>query len=90
LNGEHAVLWAAIAYAKFQHRAINNIPRALGEIGEMVWTAERMYAHARSLVPNEEGVLDLGKSGLTRLCSIATRSSHEQISSQLEYEEFAP
>ncbi|CZR64092.1 related to quinic acid utilization activator [Phialocephala subalpina] len=59
-SGEHAVLWAAIAYAKFQHRAINNIPRALGPVGEMVWTAERMYAQARSLIPNEEGVLELG------------------------------
>lgn len=60
-SGEHAALWAAIAYAKFQHRAINNIPRALGPVGEMVWTAERMYAQARSLVPNEEGVLELGE-----------------------------
>jgi hypothetical protein len=54
-------LWAAIAYAKFQHRAINNIPRALGNVGEMVWTAERMYSQARSLIPNEEGNLELGK-----------------------------
>lgn len=60
-SGEHAALWAAIAYAKFQHRAINNIPRALGPVGEMVWTAERMYAQARSLIPNEEGVLELGE-----------------------------
>ncbi|KUJ14175.1 uncharacterized protein LY89DRAFT_620494 [Mollisia scopiformis] len=59
-SGEHAALWAAIAYAKFQHRAINNIPRALGHVGEMVWTAERMYAQARSLIPNEEGSLELG------------------------------
>ena len=59
-SGDIAVLWAAIAYAKFQHRAINNIPRALGSVGEMVWTAERMYAQARSLVPNEEGTLDIG------------------------------
>ncbi|KAK0112035.1 hypothetical protein ONS96_001296 [Cadophora gregata f. sp. sojae] len=58
--GDNAVLWAAIAYAKFQHRAINNIPRALGAVGEMVWTAERMYAQARSLIPNEEGILQLG------------------------------
>jgi hypothetical protein len=61
VSGENAVLWAAIAYAKFQHRAINNIPRALGNVGEMVWTAERMYAHARALIPNEEGNLELGK-----------------------------
>ncbi|PBP28493.1 C6 transcription factor [Diplocarpon rosae] len=59
-SGANAVLWAAIAYAKFQHRAINNIPRALGDVGEMVWTAERMYHQARSLIPNEEGTLDLG------------------------------
>lgn len=41
-SGDHAALWAAIAYAKFQHRAINNIPRAQGPVAEMVWTAERM------------------------------------------------
>ncbi|KAL2065508.1 hypothetical protein VTL71DRAFT_3178 [Oculimacula yallundae] len=59
-SGDNAVLWAVIAYAKFQHRAINNIPRALGAVGEMVWTAERMYAQARHLIPNEEGNLHLG------------------------------
>lgn len=64
-SGENAVLWAAIAYAKFQHRAINNIPRALGNVGEMVWTAERMYSQARALIPNEEGNLELGKSSLS-------------------------
>ncbi|CAL3967980.1 unnamed protein product [Diplocarpon coronariae] len=59
-SGANAVLWAVIAYAKFQHRAINNIPRALGDSGEMVWTAERMYQQARSLIPNEEGTSELG------------------------------
>lgn len=59
-SGDHAILWAAIAYAKFQHRAINNIPHAQGPVAEMVWTAERMYTHARSLIPNEEGVFELG------------------------------
>lgn len=54
------MLWAVIAYAKYQHRAINNTPHALGSVGDMVWTAERMYIHARSLVPNEEGSLDSG------------------------------
>ena len=58
--GDHAALWAAIAYAKFQHRAINNIPHAQGPVAEMVWTAERMYSQARSLIPNEEGLLELG------------------------------
>jgi hypothetical protein len=33
----------------------------MGSVGEMVWTAERMYARARSLIPNEEGTLELGK-----------------------------
>ncbi|KAF4635973.1 hypothetical protein G7Y89_g2103 [Cudoniella acicularis] len=59
-SGDQAALWAAIAYSKFQHRAINNIPRALGALKDMVWTAERMYAQARALVPNEEGTLELG------------------------------
>ncbi|RAL58938.1 hypothetical protein DID88_009229 [Monilinia fructigena] len=60
ITGDHALLWAAIAYAKFQHRAINNIPHAQGLTSRDVWTAERMYTHARALVPNEEGILDLG------------------------------
>lgn len=59
-SGDHAVLWAVIAYAKFQHRAINNIPRAQGSVREMVWTAERIYSHARTLIPNEEGTFELG------------------------------
>lgn len=59
-SGDHALLWASIAYAKFQHRAINNIPHAQGLVSQDVWTAERMYTHARALVPNEEGRLDLG------------------------------
>jgi hypothetical protein len=59
-SGDHAVLWAAIAYAKFQHRAINNIPHAQGHVAEMVWTAERMYVQARKLIPTEEGVFELG------------------------------
>lgn len=59
-SGNHAVLWAVIAYAKFQHRAINNIPHAQGPVAEVVWTAERMYDHARLLIPDEEGVFELG------------------------------
>lgn len=59
-SGDHAALWAAIAYAKFQHRAINNIPHAQGPVAEMVWTAERMYSQARSLIPNEDGIFELG------------------------------
>lgn len=70
-SGDHAALWAAIAYAKFQHRAINNIPRALGSVGEMVWTAERMYAQARSLIPNEEGNLELGQYSLLHMLEFA-------------------
>ncbi|KAH7386330.1 fungal-specific transcription factor domain-containing protein [Cadophora sp. MPI-SDFR-AT-0126] len=70
-SGDNAVLWAAIAYAKFQHRAINNIPRALGAVGEMVWTAERMYAQARSLIPNEEGNLELGHVQALLILSLA-------------------
>lgn len=59
-SGNHAALWAAIAYAKYQHRAINNIPHAQGPVADMVWTAERMYAQARKLIPTEEGLYELG------------------------------
>ncbi|QSZ32272.1 hypothetical protein DSL72_001846 [Monilinia vaccinii-corymbosi] len=60
ISGDHALLWAAIAYAKFQHRAINNIPHAQGLVSRDFWTAERMYTYARALVPNDEGIFDLG------------------------------
>ena len=59
-SGNHAVLWAAIAYAKLQHRAINNIPHAQGPVADVVWTAEKMYDQARNLIPDEEGVFELG------------------------------
>lgn len=59
-SGNHAVLWAVIAYAKYQHRAINNIPHAQGPVADVVWTAERMYDQARSLIPDEEGSFELG------------------------------
>ncbi|TAQ87310.1 hypothetical protein B7494_g4346 [Chlorociboria aeruginascens] len=58
-TGDQAVLWAVIAYAKYQHRAINNTPHAQGPVSEMVWTAERMYSQARRLIPDEEGILDV-------------------------------
>lgn len=70
-SGEHAALWAAIAYGKFQHRAINNIPRAQGPVRDAVWTAERMYAHARVLIPNEEGALELGHVQALLILSVA-------------------
>ena len=59
-SGNHAVLWAVIAYAKLQHRAINNIPHAQGPVADVVWTAEKMYDQARNLIPDEEGVFELG------------------------------
>jgi hypothetical protein len=59
-SGNHAALWAAIAYAKFQHRAINNIPHAQGNVADAVWTAERMYTQARKLIPAEEGYFEIG------------------------------
>lgn len=70
-SGEFAALWAVLAYAKFQHRAINNIPHALGPVSEMVWTAERMYSQARSLIPNEEGSLDIGHVQALLILSLA-------------------
>jgi hypothetical protein len=70
-SGEHAALWAAIAYGKFQHRAINNIPRAQGAVRDAVWTAERMYSHARVLIPNEEGTLELGHVQALLILSLA-------------------
>jgi hypothetical protein len=59
-SGDHAVLWAVIAYEKLQHRAINRIPQAQGPVAEVVWTAEKMYDQARNLIPNEDGVFELG------------------------------
>ncbi|CZT52738.1 related to quinic acid utilization activator [Rhynchosporium secalis] len=70
-SGENAVLWAAIAYAKFQCRAINDIFCAPGAIGDVIWTAERMYAQARSLVPNEDGNIELGHVQALLILSLA-------------------
>ncbi|KAG9238015.1 fungal-specific transcription factor domain-containing protein [Amylocarpus encephaloides] len=70
-SGDVAALWAVIAYAKFQHRAICNIPRAQGRVQEVVWTAERMIDHARSLIPSEEGIFDLGHVQALLLLTLA-------------------
>jgi hypothetical protein len=39
----------------------------MGAVGEMVWTAERMFQQARSLIPNEEGNVELGENISYRL-----------------------
>ncbi|CAG8982994.1 hypothetical protein HYALB_00003573 [Hymenoscyphus albidus] len=76
-SGDHAALWAVIAFAKFQHRAINKIPRAQGSVREMVWTAERIYSHARTLIPNEEGNFELGHVQALLILTLANMGTGE-------------
>jgi hypothetical protein len=58
--GSQAVLWAVMAYAKFQYRTINNIRHGQRPLADTAWTAERMYANARNFIPDEDGVFELG------------------------------
>lgn len=58
--GSQAVLWAVMAYAKFQDRVVNNIRHGQRPVVDTGWTAERMYDNARNLIPDEEGVFELG------------------------------
>jgi hypothetical protein len=55
-SGDHAALWAVLAYADYQHNAIvNSDPKA-----DTQWTVESIYGHARGLIPTEDGVFEVG------------------------------
>lgn len=59
-SGNHAVLWAILAYADHQSGAIapsteSNDPGRFGD-----WTADKFYRESKMLIPAEEGLFELG------------------------------
>lgn len=57
-SGDHAALWAILAYSDYQQEIVarnSKAPTDLDTIGK-----ELIYSHARSLIPNEEGVFEIG------------------------------
>ena len=55
-SGDHAALWAVLAYADYQHNAITGRDPKV----DIQWTVESLYSHARGLIPAEEGVFEVG------------------------------
>ncbi|KAL3420110.1 hypothetical protein PVAG01_08609 [Phlyctema vagabunda] len=57
MSGDHAALWAAISYAKYQHSTLQGPHAAKADAD---WSPRETYSHARSLIPDEEGAFQLG------------------------------
>lgn len=55
-SGDHAALWAVLAYAECQHNAITGADMSV----DSQWTVDSLYHHARTLIPNEDGVFEVG------------------------------
>lgn len=57
-SGNHAVLWAVLAYANHQDRAIGALSQRTVVAGP--WTTEKLYREAKASIPAEDGAFDLG------------------------------
>lgn len=55
-SGDHATLWAILAYAECQNKSVAKIDFQ----HDTQWTVDTLYKHARSLIPTEDGVFELG------------------------------
>jgi hypothetical protein len=55
-SGDHAALWAVLAYAECQNNAITNRDPKV----DPQWTVDSLYSHARTLIPTEDGVFEIG------------------------------
>lgn len=55
-SGDHAALWAVLAYSDYQHNAITSRDSKV----DSQCTVESMYSHARGLIPTEDGVFEVG------------------------------
>jgi hypothetical protein len=55
-SGDHAALWAVLAYAEFQSNSISGRDPKV----DIRWTVESIYSHARGLIPTEDGVFEVG------------------------------
>jgi hypothetical protein len=57
-SGDHAALWAILAYSDHQQGVVARNSKHPDESGDT--GAGPLYSHARSLIPNEEGVFEIG------------------------------
>lgn len=57
-SGDHAALWAILSYAEHQNKVIKNDLQPQELMDD--WNVESLYVHARSLIPLEDGVFELG------------------------------
>lgn len=55
-SGDHATLWAILAYADWQNNAIGK----KDSLDDPQWTVDSLYRQARNLIPTEEGIYELG------------------------------
>lgn len=58
LSGPQAALWSILAYSDIQHTGIENTTGKVAE-GQFL-TPQELYAHARSLIPMEDGDFEIG------------------------------
>jgi len=60
-SGDHAALWAILAYAESHHAAITRgLTYMPSPLQEGPWMASELYKSARNLIPDEDGVFELG------------------------------
>jgi Fungal specific transcription factor domain/Fungal Zn(2)-Cys(6) binuclear cluster domain len=55
-SGDHAALWAILAYADYQR----DVVKKSSSVETDGWNVDSLYAHARGLIPNEDGVFEMG------------------------------
>ena len=59
-SGDHAVLWAVLAYADLQFSVLDSKgPESSSSPGPR-WTSESLYSHARDLIPREDERFESG------------------------------
>lgn len=60
-SGDHAALWAILAYTEAHHAAIER-GTAAGRMTQQHegWPAAKLYSFARGLIPDEDGTYELG------------------------------
>ena len=59
-SGDHAVLWAVLAYADLQFSVLDAKGPELNGPIDPHWTSESLYSHARDLIPREEERFESG------------------------------
>lgn len=60
-SGDHAALWAILAYAECHHAGISrSLAHTPNPQPKSPWVASDLYKRARSLIPDEDGTFELG------------------------------